>query len=92
MEVSALATGQAVGRQWFDRVRPRFGAHAGEAIRDRVDFLATLGITRDFSTELPPEIYPTGLAPFIRLVEDQRAADAGHFRLLPVWRRELPYM
>lgn len=55
------------------------------------ELLAFFGIERDFSAEAPPEAYPTTLAPFIRLVDGRRAADAGHFGLLPDWRRELRF-
>jgi putative SOS response-associated peptidase YedK len=48
-------------------------------------------VQRDFSRELPPELYPTDLAPFIRLVNGTRAAEPGRFGLLPPWRREVKY-
>jgi len=53
--------------------------------------LQFFGVQRDFSAELPPELYPTDLAPFIRLVNGERAAEPGRFGLLPPWRREVKY-
>jgi len=55
------------------------------------ELLQFFGVERDFSSELPPELYPTGMAPFIRLVNGTRAAEAGRFGLLPSWRREVSY-
>jgi len=55
------------------------------------ELLAFFGVQRDFSRELPPELYPTDLAPFIRLVNGTRAAEPGRFGLLPPWRREVKY-
>ncbi|RYY71844.1 MAG: hypothetical protein EOO24_48580 [Comamonadaceae bacterium] len=55
------------------------------------ELLAFFGVHRDFGGEAPPEAYPTDLAPFIRLVDGQRTADAGRFGLLPPWRREVRY-
>ncbi len=55
------------------------------------ELLAFFDVQRDFSRELPPELYPTDLAPFIRLVNGTRAAEPGRFGLLPPWRREVKY-
>ncbi|NML44509.1 SOS response-associated peptidase [Ramlibacter sp. G-1-2-2] len=60
-------------------------------VTDGDTLLAFFGVQRDFSGEAPPEAYPTDLAPFIRLVNGQRTADAGRFGLLPPWRREVRY-
>ena len=55
------------------------------------ELLAFFGVHRDFSRELPPELFPTDLAPFIRLVNGGRVAEPGRFGLLPAWRREVKY-
>ena len=55
------------------------------------ELLAFFGVERDFARELPPELYPTDLAPFIRLVKGERAVEPGRFGLLPPWRRELKF-
>jgi putative SOS response-associated peptidase YedK len=55
------------------------------------ELLAFFGVERDFARELPPELYPTELAPFIRLVHGGRVAEPGRFGLLPPWRRELKF-
>jgi len=42
----------------------------------------------------PPEVFPLGLAPFVRLAEDgsgNRICDDGHFGLLPHFAAELAY-
>lgn len=53
------------------------------------ELLAFFGVQRDAQTDTPPELYPTGLGPFIRLVNGQREFEAGRFGLLPPWRREV---
>ncbi|WP_186510832.1 SOS response-associated peptidase [Caenimonas sedimenti] len=54
--------------------------------------LTWFGIERDFKTELPPEAWPTGVAPFIRLNEKGKLeAFKGHFGLLPHWCKEVAY-
>lgn len=60
-------------------------------VTDGDTLLQFFGVQRDFSNELPPELYPTDLAPFIRLVNGARAAEPGRFGLLPPWRREVKY-
>lgn len=60
-------------------------------VTDGDQLLQFFGVQRDFSRELPPELYPTDLAPFIRLVNGKRAAEPGRFGLLPPWRREVEY-
>lgn len=55
------------------------------------ELLAFFGVQRDAQAETPPELYPTGLGPFIRLVNGQREFEAGRFGLLPPWRREVAY-
>lgn len=55
------------------------------------ELLAFFGIQRDAQADTPPELYPTGLGPFIRLVNGQREFEAGRFGLLPPWRREVAY-
>lgn len=60
-------------------------------VTDGDELLAFFGVQRDFRNELPAELYPTGLAPFIRLVQGGRAAEAGRFGLLPPWNREVQY-
>ncbi|RYF67203.1 MAG: SOS response-associated peptidase [Comamonadaceae bacterium] len=39
----------------------------------------------------PPEIWPTGLAPFIRKVDGRRVAETGHYGLLPSFATEVTY-
>jgi putative SOS response-associated peptidase YedK len=53
--------------------------------------LSFFGVRRDPHHELPPELYPTHIGPFIRLVDGQRACEAGRFGLLPPWQRELQF-
>lgn len=55
------------------------------------ELLAFFGVQRDAQADTPPELYPTGLGPFIRLVNGQREFEAGRFGLLPPWRREVAY-
>jgi putative SOS response-associated peptidase YedK len=59
----------------------------------RGDWMLTyFGVERDFGKELPPEAWPTGIAPFIRLNElGKRMVDAGHFGLLPHFAKEIAY-
>jgi len=59
-------------------------------VTDADRLLAFFGVTRD-ANELPAELYPTGVGPFIRLVNGQRELGVGHFGLLPPWRREVKY-
>lgn len=62
----------------------------------RADRLLTyFGVERD-RDEPPADVFPTGLAPFIRLAQDdsgnKRIAHDGHFGLLPAFKqRELAY-
>jgi putative SOS response-associated peptidase YedK len=54
--------------------------------------LTYFGVERDFKNELPPEAWPTGLAPYIRLSElGKRIAETGHFGLLPHFCKEIAY-
>ncbi|RYH69255.1 MAG: SOS response-associated peptidase [Alcaligenaceae bacterium] len=53
--------------------------------------LAHFGVQRDVKQELPPELYPTDLGPFVRLVNGHRQCEAGLFGLLPPWRREVAF-
>jgi putative SOS response-associated peptidase YedK len=54
--------------------------------------LTFFGITRDFATELPPELWPTEMAPFIRLSDlGKRMVEVGHFGLLPHFAKEVAY-
>lgn len=55
------------------------------------ELLAFFDVQRDAQGETPPELYPTGLGPFIRLVNGKREFEAGLFGLLPPWRREVAY-
>ncbi|MDB5860845.1 MAG: hypothetical protein JWQ76_4534 [Ramlibacter sp.] len=52
------------------------------------------GVYRD-DPKLPPEIWPTGLAPFIRLAEpgsgNKRVVEHGHYGLLPSFAKEVAY-
>lgn len=55
--------------------------------------LAFFGVERG-REELPQEVFPTGLAPFIRLAEDgsgHKRLDEGAFGLLPAFAKELAY-
>src|SRR5258706_15091677 len=62
----------------------------------RADHLPTFfGVERD-AKEPPPEVdmWPLGLAPFIRLHEDgsgNKVIDDGHFGLLPSFAKEIAY-
>jgi putative SOS response-associated peptidase YedK len=59
---------------------------------DRV--LTFFGIERERDEPTPPEIWPLGFAPFIRLHEDgsgNKAIDDGLFGLLPHFVKELAY-
>jgi putative SOS response-associated peptidase YedK len=54
--------------------------------------LTYFGVERDFKNELPPEAWPTGMAPFIRLNEQgKRLVEAGHFGFLPHFAKEVAY-
>lgn len=61
----------------------------------RLDRLLTyFGLDRDPAQPTPPEVWPLGLAPFIRLHEDgsgNRVIDDGVFGLLPHFAKELAY-
>jgi putative SOS response-associated peptidase YedK len=61
----------------------------------RMDRLLTFfGVQREASEPTPPEIWPLGLAPFIRLHEDgsgNKVIDDGLFGLLPPFAKELAY-
>ena len=61
----------------------------------RLDRLLTFfGIDRDAAQPTPPEVWPLGLAPFIRAHEDgsgHRVVDDGLFGLLPHFAKELAY-
>lgn len=55
--------------------------------------LAFFGVER-LGDELPQEVFPTGLAPFIRRAEDgsgHKRVDAGAFGLLPFFAKEIAY-
>lgn len=60
-------------------------------VTDSDKLLAFFGVRRDLGSEAPTEVYPTQLAPFVRLVNGSRAAEPGLFGLLPPWRRELRF-
>jgi putative SOS response-associated peptidase YedK len=60
-------------------------------VTDADQLLAFFGVRRDFGSEAPPEVYPAQVAPFIRLANGARTAEAGLFGLLPPWRRELRF-
>lgn len=60
-------------------------------VTSAAELLAFFGVQRDAHAETPPELYPTGLGPFIRLVNGKREFEAGNFGLLPPWRREVAY-
>ena len=61
----------------------------------RLDRLLTFfGVERDPAQPTPPEVWPLGLAPFIRLHESgsgNRVVDDGVFGLLPHFAKELAY-
>ena len=61
----------------------------------RLDRLLTFfGVQRDPAQPTPPEVWPLGLAPFIRAHEDgsgNRVIDDGIFGLLPHFAKELAY-
>ena len=61
----------------------------------RLDRLLTFfGVERDPSQPTPPEVWPLGLAPFIRTHEDgsgNRVIEDGVFGLLPHFAKELAY-
>ena len=61
----------------------------------RVDRLLTFfGVERASGEATPPEVWPLGLAPFIRRHEDgsgNRVVDDGLFGLLPFFAKELAY-
>jgi putative SOS response-associated peptidase YedK len=61
----------------------------------RLDRLLTFfGVERDPAQPTPPEVWPLGLAPFIRLHEDgsgHRVIDDGVFGLLPHFAKELAF-
>lgn len=50
-------------------------------VTDRDELLASCGVQRDFAHEVPPELHPTDLAPFIRLASGGRVAEPGRFGL-----------
>ena len=61
----------------------------------RLDRLLTFfGVDREPAQPTPPEVWPLGLAPFIRLHEDgsgNKVIDDGVFGLLPHFAKELAY-
>jgi len=61
----------------------------------RMDRLLTFfGVEREPGQPTPPEVWPLGLAPFIRLHEDgsgNKVVDDGVFGLLPHFAKELAY-
>ena len=60
----------------------------------RMDRMLTFfGVERE-AGELPPEVFPTGLAPFVRLAESgsgNKVLEAGAFGLLPFFAKEVAY-
>lgn len=53
--------------------------------------LAHFGVQLDPHKQVAPELYPTDMGPFIRLVGGERIAESGRFGLLPAWRREVKF-
>jgi len=56
--------------------------------------LSFFGVTPTGDMDLPAEVYPLGLAPFIRLAEDgsgNKIVEGGQFGLLPVFAKEIAY-
>lgn len=60
-------------------------------VTDGDRLLAFFGVHRDPHKEIPSELYPTRVGPFIRLVNGQREYEAGYFGMMPPWRREVAY-
>lgn len=56
--------------------------------------LSFFGVEPSGDLNLPPEVYPLGLAPFIRLAEDgsgNKVVEGGQFGLLPFFAKEIAY-
>ena len=61
----------------------------------RMDRLLTFfGVEREKDDDLPPEVWPLGLAPFIRRAEEgsgKKVIETGQFGLMPGFAKELAY-
>lgn len=64
------------------------------AVSNQERLLHFFGVYRD-DPKLPPEVWPTGLAPFIRLAEpgsgNKRVVETGAYGLLPSFAKEVAY-
>jgi len=64
------------------------------AVSSQERLLHFFGVFRD-DPKLPPEIWPTGLAPFIRKADPgsghQRVVETGHYGLIPGFAKEVAY-